>query len=137
MYALESWEWGKNTSVVVVGGVFLRGARLYLRKFWRKPRKTLQSQVDKHNLDLNPASLVYQFWRQNLLATGGASNLRLILELERKLENSVKISCPVCYWNMYIDSKIWIKSQFWQIQAFFFWVQFHELIFRSIQPSKS
>ena len=53
-------------------GLFLRDLSPYLRKFKRKPRKTLIGYVDKHDRGLNPAPTIYQFRRQNHSVTGGA-----------------------------------------------------------------
>ena len=43
-------------------GFFLNDPSPYLREFWRKPWKTPNSLVDKHNRGLNLAPPVFQFW---------------------------------------------------------------------------
>ena len=65
-------------------GVFLVDYWQYLREFWRKPRKTPKGYFDKYDRELNPAPPVYQFWAENHLDTGGASEnvlLHLIVNL--------------------------------------------------------
>ena len=52
----------------------LRDPNPFLREFRRKSRKTPNDYVDKRDLESNPAPPIYQFWKHNHSATGGAKN---------------------------------------------------------------
>ena len=75
------WEW-----------IFLRDSNSYLRDFWRKPLKTPNGLVDKHDPGLNLLTPVYQLWGQNCSATGGA----LIYRLRKAFQSAFLCVLKVC-----------------------------------------